>query len=354
MNATTHRIDVFVTSDVRRGAEVFGERLVEGLTNRGWDAELVSLFGSDRPSIHSTALTRGSTRGYAPATTWAVRRRLLRRRPQIVFANGGATLRHCVLASMAVWPRPRVVYGSIGEPSFWLRGTAHRLLQRALIAGCARVTAVSEATRLGLEKSVGVRPAKITVVNPGVDERWFEIGEAAPEPGPLRVLFAGSLSREKDPLTAVAAVEGLDGAVRLRMVGLGPLEASVRSAAGPGVELLGSVGDMSAQFEWADVLLLTSLTEGLPGVAVEASAAGVPVVASRVGGTSEVVVHAETGLLVDAGDVEGFVDALKQLALDPGLRIRMGAAARVRAAQRFRLEESIDRYAWVFEEVAAG
>lgn len=282
-----------------------------------------------------------------------MRHRLLGRRPRVVFANGGATLRHCVLASMTVWPRPRLIYGSIGEPRFWLRGMAHRLLQRGLIAGCVGVTAVSQATRDGLVDSVGVRPSKVTVVHPGVDDRWFEIPSSTPHPGPLRVLYAGSLSREKDPLTAVQAIEGLDGVARMRMAGIGPLGEEVLAGAGDMVELLGSVEDMAAQLEWADVLLLPSLTEGLPGVAVEASAAGVPVVASRVGGTGEVVRDGETGLLVEPGDVEGFVSALKRLAQDRDLRSRMGQAARRVAAERFRLDESIDRYARVFEEVAS-
>jgi len=85
----------------------------------------------------------------------------------------------------------------------------------------------------------------------------------------------------------------------------------------------------------ADVVALPSLQEGLGVAALEAMAAGRPVVASRVGGLTEAVVHEETGLLVPPGDPTALATALVRLARDPGLRARLGAAGRARVLARY-------------------
>lgn len=347
-------IDVLVTSDARRGAEVFGRRLADGLGERGWDAELVSLTGSDRPGVETVALSRGPVGGLAVPVLASLRRRLTERRPDVVFANGGATLRYSAPAVRSVAGRPRLVYGSIGEPAYWLRNTRHRAVQRLLIAACDHVTAVSAVTKTGLVDDVGVDSAKITVVHPGVDESWFALERARdPGSGPLRALYAGSLSTEKDPLLAVAAVSALGDKVHLRMAGEGPLRSRIEDEAGDNIELLGSVSDLGEQFRWAEVLILPSRTEGLPGVAVEAAAAGLAVVATRVGGTGEVVVDGETGHLVPAGDVDALKKALTALVEDRSMAGHMGAAGRKRAEEMFRLAASVDAYDTVFTRLAA-
>ena len=345
---------VLVTSDRRRGAEVFGERLVAGLRRRGWAADLVALrAGGDGPRVEID----GSVVGPAASDlemVLALRRLLRRRRPDIVLANGGATLRAVVTATRAMRRRPRIVYSSIGEPNYWVRGRWHACLQRALIRRCDRVTAVSEATRRQLIERMKVPPERVTTAPTGVPSHWFEL----PEPEPhdeLRVLVAGALSPEKDPVTAVRAIglAGADIAIAARVAGDGPLREAVEAERIPGVEVLGSVAEMEQLFAWSDVLLSTSLTEGLPGVVLEAAASGRPVVASGVGGTPEVVEHRRTGILVAAGDVEGFAAALRELGKDPELRARMGAAGREHA-RRFTLEAGIDRYEQVLEGLLDG
>lgn len=349
------RLMVLVSSDARRGAEVFGRRLADSLTARAWDASVVSLEGTESPGVDTLPLLigdGGGVRGMRPEVFLALWRRMRMDRPAIVFANGGATLRYAALVSLVSWPRPSVVYGAIGQPSFWLRGPIHRLIQRVLIATCLHVTAVSEASKAELVSVIGVAPSKVTVIHPGLEDGWFQVVRREDGALPLRVLFAGSLSSEKDPMTAVNAVARLSGAAKLRVVGEGPLRPMIEAAGGNTVELLGSVDEMVSQFQWADVLLLTSVTEGLPGVVVEAAAAGIPVVASRVGGTGEAVVHGETGYLISPGDVEGFAEALSRLAADEDLRRELGDAGRRYARQRFRLADSVDAYDQVFRGVS--
>ena len=94
------------------------------------------------------------------------------------------------------------------------------------------------------------------------------------------------------------------------------------------VRFLGYRDDIPALLGRSDIGVLTSLKEGIPRAALEAMASGLPMVATRVNGTREVVRHGETGFLVDTGDVAGLADALERLAGDPGLRDRMGERGR--------------------------
>ena len=127
--------------------------------------------------------------------------------------------------------------------------------------------------------------------------------------GPI-ILAAGRLSPEKGfhvLVEAAAAILGEHAAARIVVFGDGPerptLERRV-AAAGVGDRLRfpGFRDDLDGLLPWADVVVLPSLTEGLSNVALEAAAAGVPVVATAVGGTPEVVVNGQTGFLVPPSD----------------------------------------------------
>lgn len=346
------RVDVLVTSDARRGAEVFGRLLVDRLGEAGWPIDLLSLGGSSHPGLETIPLSQNApVSGLKLPLVRALRARLTERRPAVVLANGGATLRYAAVVSRLVRPRPRLVYRSIGEPAYWLRSPLHRMLQRGLLGACDHIAAVSEATQRQLV-SLGVPASKVSVLYRGVEERWFELPLGERDDRPLHVLFAGSLSSEKDPITAVTAVGALGERAILRMAGEGPLRPEIENLEG-NVELLGSVVDMAPHLRWADVLLLTSRTEGLPGVVIEAAAAGVPSVAADVGGTAEAVVHGETGFVVQSGDTDGFIAALEALADDEPLRRRMAAAARELAASKFSVQGSVEGYARLLREMAS-
>ncbi|RMF83212.1 MAG: glycosyltransferase, partial [Nitrospirae bacterium] len=97
-----------------------------------------------------------------------------------------------------------------------------------------------------------------------------------------------------------------------------------------------------------------SLAEGISNTLLEAMATGLPVVATRVGGNPELVAEGETGLLVPPGDPEALGAALASLAADGERRRRFGAAARVRAVERFSLEAMVARYAACYTWAAGG
>lgn len=102
--------------------------------------------------------------------------------------------------------------------------------------------------------------------------------------------------------------------------------------------------DIVAGFSLANIAVFPSLQEGLPTAVLEAMAAGCPVVATRVGGTPELVVDGITGILVDPSNPKALASALRQLLTDPALCRRMGAAGRERAAACFSIERMVHEY----------
>jgi glycosyltransferase involved in cell wall biosynthesis len=189
----------------------------------------------------------------------------------------------------------------------------------------------------------------VTLLPNGIDPARF----AAPPRGPRSMITIASVLRlhsRKRPLTLVRALPEvlrrahahcLDADVRLVLAGDGPLRAAVRAeAARLGVtnrlELRGAVPRprIPALLAAADVFALPSTNEAFGIVALEARAAGLPVVAMRDGGASELIEHGREGLLAE--DDEEFAAQLGTLVVDAALRARMQAAA----------PRDLERYAW--------
>jgi glycosyltransferase involved in cell wall biosynthesis len=100
-----------------------------------------------------------------------------------------------------------------------------------------------------------------------------------------------------------------------------------------------------------DVFVLPSHTEGLPNVVLEAFAAGVPVVATRAGGTPEVIEEGKNGLLITPGDRTELAAAIAELLASPERRRTMGAAGRARVQREFDFGDQASRYQRLFESV---
>jgi glycosyltransferase involved in cell wall biosynthesis len=248
----------------------------------------------------------------------------------------------------------------LGRGKRWLAGQARQRV-------ATRTIAVSEAVRHWYLQTFPRVPADsvVTVWN----------GRAAPEPVPAErrsalrrelglpddavvVTNVGVMRPGKGQATALTVAERLRSRVpttdvRLLLVGDGELRPDLERRAGErGVDVVfaGHRADVLALLQASDLLLHCSDFDALPTVLIEGLAAGLPVVAARVGGVPEIVTG-RTGRLVEPGDVAGLVDALADLIGDPDARAAMGAAARARFAEQFEAGRFAERLRSLYDEV---
>ena len=121
------------------------------------------------------------------------------------------------------------------------------------------------------------------------------------------------------------------------------------------VKLLGpkSWSEVKIQFEWGDVFLLGSVTEGFSNAALEAQAMSVPVVCTDAEGLAENISNEETGFIVPRRDWHSMADKLALLARDPKLRIRMGEAGRQQIMEKFLVPDQLENFDRFYRHVLA-
>ena len=320
-----------VTDTDRRGAQRFALDLHDWLDARGHDSRLVALA----PGTTAERLDVVPLGPRRLSSTTLRRLRALLGEASVVVAHGSTTLVACVAAGAGV--ATPLVYRSIGEVHYWANTAAKRVRMRYLLGRPAAVVALWQAAAGVLEDDFGVARDRLAVIPRGTaSERFPLVDEAdrARARGRLGLgmtdpvlLSLGSLSPEKNLEAAIACAAGLDA--WLLVAGDGPLRSRLEGVAAASgndrVRFLGSVARPEEVIAAADVLLLPSLSEGLPGVAVEAGFSGVPTVATDVGGVRDVVLDGVTGRVVPAGDQAAFTAAVAEVL--PSAR-ELGLAAR--------------------------
>ncbi|HWR97733.1 MAG TPA: glycosyltransferase [Candidatus Methanoperedens sp.] len=366
----TVRILHVVPSLQRRGAERFAVRLAAHLGRAGHETRLVCLFPSaDDAGAGQLGDWACCPRGATPLGVVAWLRREYRRyRPDIVLAHGGVPHRYAVLARGCA-ARPALVYRKIGLTAPWLRfPRALRLpLHRWLLRRAERICCVAEVVRREVTDLLRVPAARTAVIYEGVAEERYrsspprERARAALDIAAVRpvLLGVGALGWEKHQeamLRALASIRREVPQALLLLAGDGPergrLErVAVETGAVDAVRFLGVRHDVPALLAAADVLLLTSLTEGLPGVLIEAGLAGLPAVAWDVAGVREVVQDGVTGLVPPFGDEQAVASDVLRLLGDGEAARRMGAAARAFCSERFDLQRCVDAHLRLFQDV---
>lgn len=138
----------------------------------------------------------------------------------------------------------------------------------------------------------------------------------------VRLLSVGRLDPEKNPLLLPRIVDLLPPRFSLDVIGVGSLEPQLRALAGERIRLHGYVAhpELAARYRAAHAFLHVSLTEGLPQVLFEAEAAGIPIVATEVGGVADAVGHGDRALLVAPRDADAAAEAVLRLDRDADLR----------------------------------
>ena len=333
--ADLDRVLVVLASAQRRGAEIQGESLGRRLAAAGYRCEVVALTrGRPGPALDVPVV---GTAALSARTLLALRRRM---RGALVIAHGSTTLPAVALASVGT--RCLWWYRSIGDPGAWVRGPLHRLRTGLLMRRAARVIALWPGASDQITRLYRVPADRLTAIPNDRDPADFVPADPSQRKlareslgisGPT-VLLCGSLSEEKRPIDAVEVIRGLDHAVLL-VAGTGPLEPKVRQAATDAsvadrVRLVGAVDDVPALLAAADVLLLTSRTEGMPGIVIEALMSGLPIVATDVGSVGSMLVGEQSARCCPVGDIGAMRRAVAELIdLHPGSSVRAASRSAV-------------------------
>jgi glycosyltransferase involved in cell wall biosynthesis len=339
-----HVLQVIASTD-RRGAETFAADLRAAFVEQGRVADLVALAPGRTGGVSAPVL--GSTR-FAPSGLWTLHR--MARHSDIVVGHGSSTLPACALATAG--SGARFVYRNIGDPEFWANTRVRRARVRLLLRRTAAIAALWQGTADALVRSFGVPASKVVVIPNGrpagqfpvVDSQARTVARARLGLGGRVVVYLGSLSEEKRVDLAIRAVSRVEDVVLL-VAGEGPLRSALEDlalteAAGR-VRFLGSVAEPTLVLSAADALVLTSDSEGLPGVLIEAGLSGLPSVTTDAGGASTIVEDGVTGRVVPTNDVVAIADALREVLDDP---TPLGQAARQRCLAEFEMDAVARRW----------
>jgi len=233
--------------------------------------------------------------------------------------------------------------GGMSKIKSWLAACAERFA--ASISG--PIITVSEANRQKALKHhvapadkihriwLGIPPAEVVQRNPGQD--------------PVTIIMTARFVNQKDQSNLIKALHDVTGNWVLKLIGDGPmLNACTELANSLGIanriQFLGERNDVTAQLDAADIFVLSTYWEGLPVSILEAMRAGLPVIASDVGGISEMVTDGTNGFLTRVADPQHLGQKLQSLIDQQELRLKMGKASRQRWEQDFSMKECIDKH----------
>jgi glycosyltransferase involved in cell wall biosynthesis len=290
-----------------------------------------------------------------------IRRALGQAQPDLVAAHSskagllgrlaGRSLRIPVVFTVHGWAFTPGVPGS--------RAAVYRRLERMAGPFASRLITVSEFDRrLALEAKIAA-PDRIVTVHNGMPDVAPSL-RAEPGRTPPKIVMVARFEPQKDHTTLLRALAGLrDLAWSVDLIGEGPGTPAMRALAeelgiGERIRFLGHRMDVHRLLAEAQIAVLTTNWEGLPLSILEAMRAGLPVVASDVGGIAETIRDGETGYLVTRGAVPQVRERLGRLLGDAALRGAFGAAGRAYYERQFTLEHCVNRTLDVYESVVTG
>lgn len=228
-------------------------------------------------------------------------------------------------------------------------------LSEALAAPLAtRVICVSDYDRKLAQRYLPGGEEKYVTIHNGI---CAEAAVAVPDADNVKIIMTARFQEPKEQQLLLRAFAMLDRPrAQILFAGGGNELATCQATAqnlgiAKNVHFLGDRNDISNLLAQSQIFVLLSRYEGLPISVLEAMRAGLPVIASHVGGIPEQVDNGVTGFLIDPGDVSAVVSALSRLIADPKLRRQMGEAGRRKFRQQFVVEKMLAQTIEVYEQI---
>jgi glycosyltransferase involved in cell wall biosynthesis len=360
----------FTDSQELGGAEHALLLLLENLDRREWQPTLLYNENAALAPLAARALELGAEVRAVPALPLGLVgarrvpgfvRDLRHARPDVFHAHLSWPLSAKFPLFGAILAHRPVVVATVQLFSRFRLDRSSYLQERLLARGVDRYVAVSHDIAGKLVEVMHWPASKIEVIHNGVRVEPMQHGDPAARRNltgdvdrPI-VLTAARLDPQKGLDTLIRAAADVPEA-RFVIAGDGRERADLQAAiVERGLEdrvvLLGHRNDIPSLLAACDVFVLPSLYEGSSLAVLEAMSAGKAVIASRIGGTDELIVHEESGLLIPPSDPDALSEAVRRLLDDDQLRRRLGSAARDRVQQHFSASVVADRTTRLYEEL---
>jgi glycosyltransferase involved in cell wall biosynthesis len=356
---------VHVIGDGRPGGgTTFVLNLASALATNGFESVIVSqhdsyLLDQARKTGCSAVGLEFESRSLSVRSVLRIRRQLRELAPALLHVHGARA--GLPIALSFEWARIPTIYTVHGLHFHHKSGLSHAAGRAAasLCFRCARETVfVSEGDRKCAQREGILRHARrhsvlfnaipplatsiVAQARGGETHDIVFLGRLEPQKNPLLIADILAVLRPFRPSICIVGGGSLEGDLRRRIDSLGLAEQ---------VTWCGALDHDSAlrQAAFARLMLLPSLWEGHPLSVIETMQLGLPVVASNVPGTDEIVIDGETGYLVSSTDVASYAARIRALLLDDRLRERMGKAAAARIATHFSFDEHIRRHVELYD-----
>ncbi len=309
----------------KRGAEIFAAQLSEKLEALGHKVVLISLFEGvcDLPfSGEIIHLNRPLSKRWFDISGWNKLAQLVKQyKPDLVQCNAGDTLKFAVLSKQIFGWKSSIVARNASTVSGYIKSKSTKKINEFLYSKTDAIISVSEHSKKDLNQLFPATKTKTTVIPIGVERQTIrEVNWKNADKASFNIIHVGGFTFEKNHkvllnIWKLFLKEQPDA--KLHLFGDGPLREEIENLVNSedlqsSVIFYGWVTNPLDYIAKADVLVLPSIIEGLPGVILEAMYCKTLVVANNVGGISEIIKPNETGFLVEKGDEFGFAIKMKQ------------------------------------------
>ncbi|MCM4158771.1 glycosyltransferase [Antarcticibacterium flavum] len=307
-----------------RGAETFACQLATHQKAYGHEILVVSIYQGDADlpwKENIISLNASEKKRFLDFSAWKRLAKIVSSfQPHIIQANSGDTLKYVVLSKITFRWKGLIIFRNASEVGRYLRSPLQKKLNEVFYKKVAFVISVSRVSEKDILKNFPFLKGKTAVLPVGLENNYI-INKKDLLPGNKKhILHIGGFTFEKNHFTLLKIfkeIRNKNPEVHLHLVGDGPLKKEIlkkihEQELEKYITLYGFVNDPLSFIEAADILVLPSLIEGLPGVLLEAMLCNTPVVAFNVGGVSEIV-NDTTGSLVEKNNEVEFINAVLEI-----------------------------------------